>query len=81
MSKTLFLSMVAAGIIFWIGATAVALRKHKMFAIAIFFTVPCGLVFGWLMLYILLLLLGYNPLKEEHKAPVVVKETEEATIP
>ena len=75
--KTVFLIIVSVGIVFWIGTTLLALRKHKMFAIAAFFAIPCGLVFLWLLIYILLLVTGYNPTKEEgSKIPTIASENE-----
>ena len=67
MGKTAFLIFTAVAIVIWVGATLIAVRKHKMFAIATFFTIPSVLVFALLLIYILMLSMGYNLLQEEKK--------------
>ena len=65
MGKSIFLIFVAVAIVVWVGSTLIALRKHKMAAIAIFFLVPSALMFVLILVYIVLLSRGYNPIKNE----------------
>ncbi len=65
MGKTVFLIIVAVAIVVWVAATLIALRKHKMAAIAIFFLVPSVLMFLLILVYIFLMSKGYDPIKED----------------
>ena len=64
-SNSIFLIVFGVCMLIWLGATIFALRKHKMAAIAIFFLVPSVLMFVLILVYLVLLSTGYNPMKED----------------
>ncbi len=65
MTKTVILIAMIAGLVLWIVLTALTIRKSKMLALAVFFAVPCVLVFAWLMVYIVLLSIEGKELKKQ----------------